>query len=36
MELLARFNAWLDRWFREVFGFLDEEDWEFFSQDEDS
>lgn len=27
---LARLNAWVDRWLREVFGFIEEEDWEDF------
>jgi hypothetical protein len=30
MELFVRFNAWVDRWLRHVFGFIEEEDWDDF------
>jgi hypothetical protein len=30
MTCLARLNARVDRWLREVFGFSEEEDWEDF------
>jgi hypothetical protein len=30
MNCLTRLNAWVDRWLREVFGFIEEEDWKDF------